>query len=370
LIELLITIVIIGIVAVPFLNSFIQASNINVEARRLQNATLVAQDVAEEFKARPMSEILNSYQGPGDGKFDAITSVNYEFTNSAGENVNVTGYDMKNMLVTGASGEDFYVTVKMDPSAVVNADGEAINGALLPMFSNLYGGNTQIIFKQYVEPDSTIDKSKYNKTADIGIVCTEAATGEFTYNITLSIRYTNKDTGVTTDAITKNIEKKYSATEKHTVYLLAPIFDIISQLGPDGWGDYYCTDKINIKYEYAGTAANQKELTLYLAEQAKANKGNAEKLSRINPANVNITYVDNEGNSSTKNLNEYAADSAGYKLKLNSNIGKQNTGDTSEGSLTYDPNNIGKSLFLMTVEVRYGSKDSKVLTTFSTTKEE
>ncbi len=369
LIELLITIVIIGIVAVPFLNSFIQATNINVKARRLQNATLAAQDLAEEFKARPLSEILNSYQGPGTGKFDSMEAVDYTFTNAEGKEVSVTGYNMKNMQVEGANGEKFYVTVKLDPSAVVDSTGTRINGALLPMFSNLYTGNTLIIFKQYVEPDTTISRTDYDKITDIDIISDKNAIGEYVYSITMTIKYVNKNDA--TDVITRDpklLEVKYSENEKHTMYLLAPVFDIYSQNEADTWGAYYCSDKFNIKYTSLDAEEDQKDFTFYLAEQAKTNATVTTTLSRFNPDNINITYVKNNGTSSTKPLDEYLLDD--NRLKINTNVNKEITGDASTGSLTYDPDNVSESLFLMTVEVRYRSKNSDVVTTFSTTKEE
>lgn len=366
LIELLLTIVIIGIIAAPFLNSFIQAMNINVEARRLQNATLVAQDVAEEFKASPLTELLNSYQGSGG--FEEVTETEYEFTNAKGNNVKVKGYNFKNLLVNGADGEDFYVSVKLDPSAVVDASGKTVNGGLLPMFSNLYGGNTLIMFKPYVEPDATVNKTQYDKICNINILCTQNS-DVYTYTVTMEICYKNKsDNTISSPIVAAPIEKKYSADEKHTLYLLAPIFDVYSDVPIPGMTDYSSTDVINIKYEYSGDDDLQKDFTFYLAEQAKTNLSNPEKLSRLNPNNINITVKDASGALETKNLSTYFSENNYFKI--NTNVGKTITNEASEGSLTYDPNNRGLSLFLMDVEVRYKDKNGKVLTTFSTTKEE
>lgn len=363
LIELLITIVIIGIIATPFLNSFIQAMRINVEARRLQNATLAAQDLAEEFKAETISDLLNSSEYGS--KFEEK-----EYTVNGKK---VTGYQVSNIEVEGADGEDFFIDVKLDPSAIVDAAGTAINGELLPLFSNLYGGDTMIIFKQYVESDATVDKSTTKKISTLNIICQETHINgdqySYTYNVTLEIKYENEE-GVVIGTSTKAINPPpvYYAEDKHTMYLLASVFDKYTDTVTNGTeGNYWATDVININYTYLGAGDDgnerQPDFTFYLVEQAPTNMNDPEKVSRLNPSNINITY-----GSETKTLLVYESESS--KFKINTNVNKPHDDSVSTGSLTYDPNNVGESLFLMSIEVRYGSEDGELLTTFTTTKEE
>jgi len=350
LIELLITVIIIGIIAVPFVNSFIQAMRINVDARRLQNATLAAQDIAEEFKADTLSDLLDKYA--------------YTITKESGK---LDIYNINNIKVTGADGEDFFVDVQLDPNLVYDSDGDCVNGGVLPMFSNLFGGDTVIIFKQYVESDVTVNRELTNKVCDINIVCTENKTGgEYTYSYvtTLSTYYTYKDgTTPSTTPVIKKVEKTFSADDKHTIYLLASVFDVYSHTAADTEGNFYGSDKINITYSYSGDSTRQKDVTFYLAEQAHENKYNNVVLSRLNPANVTIKIGDE-----IKNLSEYV--SADNKFKINTNAGKEIEDKATVGTLSYDPNNMSESLFFMNISVKYGSKTGKVLTTFETTKEE
>ncbi len=357
LIELLITIVIIGIIAVPFLNSFIQAMRINVEARRLQNATLAAQDLAEEFKAETISDLLNSSEYGS--KFEEK-----EYTVNGKK---VKGYKVSNIEVEGADGEDFFINVKLDPSAVVDSEGVAINGELLPLFSNLYGGDTLILFKQYVESDSTVNKATHKKISNINVICQEVAKSggeyEYNYSVTLEVQYEKSD-GTSAGSSTKIVDKTYSAEDKHTMYLLASVFDKYSDTLTNGTeGNYYATDNINIKYTYLGDSSRQKDFTFYLVEQAPVNVNDPEKVSRLNPDNIKITY-----GSETKSLNAYESEDS--KFKINTNVNKPHDNSVSTGSLTYDPNNVGESLFQMSIEVRYGKEDGEILTTFTTTKEE
>lgn len=356
LIELLITIVIIGIISIPFLNSFIQAINMNVEARRLQNATTAAQDLAEEFKADSLSDLLDKYA--------------YTITTEAGK---LDVYKFKTMEVKGADGEKFFVDVELDPNIVYDSTGACINGNTLPMFSNLFGGDTTIIFKQYVESDTSVDKSTMDKTCNVDIVCTQnesAGVSTYSYEITLTINYTYKTgSGTAPAAVTKKIEKTYSEDDKHTIYLLASVFDTYSNTLTDADLNYYASDKINITYQYNGDDTKQKDVTFYLAEQPRTSSKNNLLLSRLNPTNITVKV-----GTEIKNLTTYISEDSNFKINTNAGKRMEDTeGEkafATEGSLTYDPNNISQSLYMMNISVRYGSKDADVITTFTTTKEE
>lgn len=351
LIELLITIVIIGIVAVPFLNSFIQAMNNNVRARRLQNATLAAQSLAEEFKADTLSDLLEDYAG----KYTISTPTD-----------GLDVYTFSNIKITGADGEDFYLNLELDPNVVTDSDGNVVNGVSLPLFSSLYGGNTLMIFKQYVDPDPSANRATSQKVCDISVKCKESSSGTekiYTYTVDFSIYYILQD-GSTTVPVNKTTSKSYKQDELQTAYLLAPVFDTYSVTGVDLDGNYYATDKINISYEYDGNTSTQPEFTFYFAEQTSVNKSDGIKLSRINPANVTVK-IETEPSVMLESYN-----SKNNKFKINTNVGKRVAETVGDGTLTYSEDNIGKSLFLMNIEVRYGSETGEVLTTFTTTKEE
>lgn len=365
LIELLITIVIIAVVAVPFVNSFIQAIQTNAKARKLQNATLAAQDIAEEFKAEPLSKLLDKYT----------------YTTSKGDGQKFDVYTFKDVYIKGTDGEDFYATITLDPNTyVVDEDGNGINGASLPMFSDLYGGDTVVIYKQYIAADNSVktlfagvleeselssfDVKKAEKVCDVDIKCTEKENGSkyiYEYTITLNVKYIYN--GKTSNASRKVITKSYGEDSRHSVYLLAPIFDDDTAVAIDEEGNYYSTDAINIAYEYSGETSRQPKFAFYIAEQNKKNGYDEEKLSRINPSNIKITYDSNEST-----LASY--DSEDKLLKINTNVGKKVDDTVSTGGLTYTDEYLGKMLYYMLIDVRYNKKDGEVLTTFTTAKEE
>ncbi len=56
---------IIAIVSIPIIRSFVVTANVNHKAKRLQNATDVAQNISEYFAARPMDELLADFGDAG-----------------------------------------------------------------------------------------------------------------------------------------------------------------------------------------------------------------------------------------------------------------------------------------------------------------
>ncbi|MBP3339607.1 MAG: type II secretion system protein [Lachnospiraceae bacterium] len=351
LIEVVIAVLILSIISFPFVKSFVETMKINASARKLQNATLTAQDTAEEFKSEPLSRLLDKYAytvTKADGKLDVY---------------NFSGIEME-----GANGEDFFVDVELDPNIVYDSEGNCVNGGVLPLFSNLYGSNTAIVFKQYVEYDSTIPKAGSTKTCDVTIECAENKVLEaynYTYTISFDFTYVLAD-GTVKTIDGGSVEKTYSADEDHSAYILAAIFDKISAIEPDSEGNYYATDKINISYSFIGHNGNtdSPEFTLYLAEQPTKNQTDINKYSRLKADNVTVSI-----NGMTRKLSEYNI-ALQDVLKINTNIGREMEDRVSEGTLTYSSDNYADSLFLMNVTVRYGAADGEIITTFTSTKEE
>lgn len=58
LVELLVSITILAIIAVPIMHGFVSASKTNAKARKIEQATTVAQNVMEDVKATPLEELL------------------------------------------------------------------------------------------------------------------------------------------------------------------------------------------------------------------------------------------------------------------------------------------------------------------------
>lgn len=67
LVELLIAVIILAIIVIPLSRSFVVSARMNGNARRLQRATTVAQDIVEGLKAYNIDEIKEQFNNPTDG---------------------------------------------------------------------------------------------------------------------------------------------------------------------------------------------------------------------------------------------------------------------------------------------------------------
>lgn len=164
LLEVLVTIMIIAIVSVPIIRSFVVTANVNHKARRLQNATDVAQNISEYFAARPMGELLADFGASPDCQSPAKDM--YVFKNIK---------DGDKAYYEGAEGEKFYVSVVMDS--------QGYEGYSVPELKNLFGSGGVSCFKEifmydqaainylvekYNYPDSSTAQSLgLKKTTDI-----------------------------------------------------------------------------------------------------------------------------------------------------------------------------------------------------------
>lgn len=74
LIELVVSIAVIGIMLLPILNSFVVAARANSESRKVQVENDIVQSIMEEMKGRSLEDIINEYNIIGDDYYEANLS--------------------------------------------------------------------------------------------------------------------------------------------------------------------------------------------------------------------------------------------------------------------------------------------------------
>ena len=361
LIEILVTVTIIALIAVPLLNSFINAMQINSKARLIQNGTAVAQDTAELFKVFDVEALAEAYEAEGvEITLDESTGV-YTFTGISAQ---------------GADGESFLVDVELDPTAYKSEDSGklAVNDVEVPVFSGLYGSDCIMLYRQYAGADEMLkdlfagildedvlseingeQRKNIKKSTEINIECEyDSMKDEYDYRLSLVITYIYDN--ITSVSVTKTLEKTYTGDEIHNIYMICPIFDryTTTEMVDDF---YYNTDEISINYSYDGEPQYKHDMYFYIAEQDMSNIGyDSTKQERISPRRVYINGV-----SYTEYNNEENS------LKVYTNIGDKDTTFDNSYSLTYGDYNTGTALYEMRVTVRVEGREDTV-TTFTTTK--
>lgn len=357
LVEILVTIAIIAIIATPLVNSFINAMWLNSEARTIQNGTAAAQNTAELFKTLSLETLIEDYN-KDKADDDKVKPVDGKYT-------------FKDMEVTGADGEKFLVTVELNPSAYRGGGSPKlqVNGVNLPVFSGLFGSDSVMLYRQYAGYDDKLEdlftgrlteaqineRDKFSKKTDVIINGSYDNTkDEYVYAFDIKIKYTYN--GVESVNVEKSLKKVYKGSEIHSVYMIAPVFDLYSSLS-SGTDWAYSTDEINVTYNYTGDVTKKQNLYFYIAEQEMYNRtlGLESKRQLINPDNLIVNG---------KKYDDYITqdiEKDTVSLKLYTNI------VDNKYSLTYGDYNTGDSLYQMDVTVKLEGK-SKPVATFSTTK--
>lgn len=70
LIEVVVSIAILGIILLPILNSFIVAARSNVESKRVQMENMIVQDIMEEMKGKDIESIISKYNEADDDCYE------------------------------------------------------------------------------------------------------------------------------------------------------------------------------------------------------------------------------------------------------------------------------------------------------------
>lgn len=244
LLEVLVTILIIAAVSVPLIRTFVVSSQVNHKARRLQNATDVAQNVAEMYRTADLSTLTPSF---------------------ANANDSIIVY--KDLQYTGADGEDFYVTVVMDSAGYTEYK--------TPELQNLFGEGGVNIYSEFTRYDaralnflsekvtqkhpavssiSALDvKKKSTVTIDVA--------DNFAYKYSIKVRYTYRnDSSIYYETQDMIIEEGNASTKQlPNVYLMYKPFDIYIDSTPD--------DVVEINYNYHGVNINNTDVNVYMIPQ-------------------------------------------------------------------------------------------------------
>ncbi len=139
LVELLIATVILAIVVAPLLHTFVTAANTTARSRRIGDATLVSENIAERVEATALSELFNE---PDPGKyFDGATAKGlYSFDGSTytlGADPAVTDCYYLGVHGVRAGASTFNAMITLDAAAYRTEDQDGINDQMIADYSNM-----------------------------------------------------------------------------------------------------------------------------------------------------------------------------------------------------------------------------------------
>lgn len=218
LVELLVTMAVIAIVTIPLLQTFVVSNRINSSAKRTQNATDLAQNIAEQFSAISLDKLKSTYSHFDKDGYLVFQNIG-DKTEVIGEGDAAVPYN----YFEGADGERFYATVVLNSN-----DYKDINSVTEPNINSIYSTSNVVAFNQIKKYDSTvltsfrvnkgiaasdIDYSRIKKTCNFYIDENQLGTGiSYSYRLTVKYTYCSKVAGVyvpVTDASGEEINLSY-----------------------------------------------------------------------------------------------------------------------------------------------------------------
>lgn len=151
--------------------------------------------------------------------------------------------------------------------------------------------------------------------------------------------------------------------------MLPPYDNATTTNGIDKKGNYYSTDELTISYRFNQPEDYQPELSVYLAEQAIKNSSNNLMLEKFKSEKIKI--VDNTPEKPvTATLYQYDNTNKKFKVYTNIEMSVSDVATTEVQGLTYSDKTDNTVLYNITIDIRYDSTDSDVLTTFTGSKED
>ena len=350
LVEVLVTMTVIAVLSVPIMQSFMSTARVNRKARCLQNATDIAQNVAEYFDAVSVPSLSLAYSGI------TLSDGTIVYPN-VGDGIHVDENGVGYYL--GQDDEKFYVTVILDPTDFSDeTDSSGINDYVKPVFNNLTENKSVTCLNHFTEHDSSIinafkmqyptelstkdiQKKDIEKSSTIRIYQSLTGDNKIFYEYYLDVVYTYGAYKVEYN----DIQLAYGTIDKvqsyaPNLYLVYSPFDVYA-------GNPVARDNITIKYmtDYVSETDWERYTNVYLIQQNVHYGDNVNDAVLLNPNRINVQY---HGTTTTGSYNN-----EGSKLGIYTNLDSFGDGQaltTGTDSMT--------TLYTMSIYIRNGECDT------------
>jgi prepilin-type N-terminal cleavage/methylation domain-containing protein len=373
LLEIIVTIAVIALVSIPFLNSFATGMRINNDARYTADAQQTAQDVAEVFNTMSLEDIVKTY---GDDPSYVDDADKYTSTFKYGLESDAEDSDIH--YVKGGANEKFYIEAEIEADPTTDSAFDFLaNTTTVPIMGNINDSGTIMIYDKYKRDDGDLGTSK--KYAIINIDTVYKSDTEYIMKVTME---THKDTrnGDLVGSV-QNIKTVTVGADEDLplIYIIPTIYD---RYDASGASTIDSEDQIEIQYNYDKTydapGTQEKPCHVFLIQQNTEQlnaSGGMMSGTHVKLKDANIHYL--IGTTLGDTTNKYPL---GTKLYLYSNIdnfgqwvttGLSEDEKKTDGRYTFnkltDNGKLVKSIYQLKITVREGSKTGRVVSTLTTT---
>lgn len=355
LLEVVVTIMVVAVISIPIISSFTSSAKVNQIARRKQNATDLAQNLAEVFDSFSVDALVSKYKG----EFGESCHTSEEIS-GMGFPSKVYKHTFSELEFTGAEGEPFKVNITMTPQEV----------NVIPSLRNLYGNTETVCIKEITRYDERaakdIDtklglntfasitdrklieeklenyKKEIKKKTDFYITLNE--NGEYEYK--LQMTYTS----------IKNTSAKYTSPEvifesgelKSGENKFKPLYILYSPYDKRNVGTGVAEDEVTI--HYSENFSNPKEIKP--VDVYFINTFDEKEINKIKVKESNIKFMIDEGNGKESVADASLLPSKGFNFKfINDSEGEKGITDGERVNVVYN----------LLFEVRYRDESDAII---------
>lgn len=275
LLEVVVAIMVIAIISIPIIRSFVTSADVNKKARRVQDATDVAQSVAEYIGKIPYDDVLS---------LSARNASTFDKDNIKFEGLHDWRAADGGDIFYGASGEKF--TVDVDMVSRPESSSFVVKNYDIAELKDLFGNNAVSCMDQIIKYDQAAMDSmgiaspaSAMKTTTFTIdISKDTVTGRFNYTYKVQCSYLNGATPYTGDEMMLDSGQIEADSEFPSLYVAYKVFNTTLM-----------NDKIVINYNNSCTTAdNCPRLRVCLIQQYAEGADHAElKLNRDSSLVVN-----------------------------------------------------------------------------------
>ncbi len=238
LVEVVMAIAIVGLVAVPLMNLFFSGTKVNKQAREVEAAQMVAQNVSEAIEAEDFNVLLEQMNN-GSVNIGEYTGLSVMKSGSEDVDGNCPKYTLSipSSQIEGNTTEKYNVDIVLET--------KESEKSTLPEVVDIGSGNANVmrICKEYFKYDTVYASTGCKKVTTFNIKCTHIEDNKYRYDIDMDILY-----GTT---LKENVYRAsntilYDGNNGISLFLLCNYFDVATA---------YSSDKVIINYDYDGTEA-------------------------------------------------------------------------------------------------------------------
>lgn len=297
LIELIISVVILAMVAAPFLHSFVTASNANASAVSSQRATTTAEYLLEQFKASTVPEIKSLYPAATVSLPDKLEyNQDYEITITNAGN-----------LIEGGL-KDATAVINLSPKKYLTSYGQNaahnINDYDFPKLTNVSTTGNAVIMKELYDTYDEVAEHAASMYREVTVTLKKAAIGNG-YTVVADITY---DWG--------SGQKKFEAVYQKSFVNIPKVYVFYTLIEPDG-----SRDTLRIRNQLSQTQLQEAKeadeiegdkAEVYIATESATGTDN------LRPTSITCNYIQNSGGTSSHGIDQKEDDTTLYHTKLNS----------------------------------------------------